>query len=205
MKDHEIYQLQTQQAQSQHYAVLQDSYNDNHYMNRCQICMSNIGAQADLYGDSEVGKFHGNMASRYVSESLIGMSVKKVNKLRARLDHLKKLKMPLKSLSADSKEVHSDLRRQIEMRKRLYEILQKHADQSCEDFIDLLKLTVSNTGSRTGLKPSNLEDVPKGQYSSKYHYSNSYSRISQMMSSLPIGHISKHFNQSFLSDDDDVY
>lgn len=143
--------------------------------------MSSLGEKAEDTScvESEVGKCSDRFP-QYVSESLIGMSVKKVDHLRARLDNLKKMgnsgkrNLNVKFSSCSGRDtqrpITQHLRKQLELRGKLYEILQKHADQSCEDFIHLLKLTASSAGKETNeLKPSNIrgieetfQNVPRG-------------------------------------------
>lgn len=205
---------------------------------RCQICMSAISGKNETgcpsCADSETGKLSSTQP-QYVSESLIGMSVKKVDNLRARLESLKKMNLsnPSKRGSKFMSKLNcawsnesctnnanpSHLRRQIELRGKLYQILQKHADQSCEDFINLLKLTVSNSGGGKNkglgeLKPSNYDMmdeaadcinnfVSEPRFSSNIKITKSFNTISQFFKSCPLNRFD-HYNESVILEDEDM-
>ncbi|XP_044255406.1 intracellular protein transport protein USO1-like [Tribolium madens] len=190
--------------------------------NRCQICMTSLSGEKEnsSYVESEVGKRSARFP-QYVSESLIGMSVKKVDHLRARLDNLKKMKLPSNSgkkhlnvkysfTARDAKPISNRLQKQIELRGKLYQILQKHADQSCEDFINLLKLTVSNAEKTTEeLKPSNIRDIEETLQNVPRDFSNikitdSYSGISQYLEAAPLNEFYGKFGTPTYSDTDDM-
>lgn len=142
------------------------NYSDKWNKNRCQMCLSTItgnkstGCSSCI--DSEVSKVN-NYCSQYVSESLIGMSVRKVDQLRMRLNNLRKMQdfRQKKKNNFEKSDNNVLLGRQIELGGKLYKVLQDHADQSCEDFINLLKLTVSQNGKKQHhheVNPSNDTD-----------------------------------------------
>ncbi|RZC38711.1 intracellular protein transport protein USO1 [Asbolus verrucosus] len=213
------------------YETSADFVGDRWNKNRCQICMSSLSGEKYTECSSCLGAEVGKSSSsspQYVSESLIGMSVKKVDHLRARLDNLKKMKLPIypgkkqfnidyswSNQSCQNKAVSNSLHKQIELRGKLYQILQKHADQSCEDFINLLKLTVSNGAkgsSDNELKPSNMthktDDTVNSRFaprhfSSKIKITKSYNTISQF-NAPPFNQIYDKLNESLMLNDDDV-
>ncbi|EFA02559.2 uncharacterized protein LOC660410 isoform X1 [Tribolium castaneum] len=210
-------QLKELEAFSEQYAG--DKWSNR---NRCQICMTSLSGEKEnsSYVESEVGKRSARFP-QYVSESLIGMSVKKVDHLRARLDNLKKMKLPSNAgkkhlnvkysfTARDAKPISNRLQKQIELRGKLYQILQKHADQSCEDFIHLLKLTVSNAGKETDeLKPSNIRDIEETLQNVPRHFSDikmseSFSGISQLLEAAPLSECYGKFDSPAYSDTDDM-